>query len=377
MKEVFKKIENKIPDIFKFDLEKFLRYFNFLIAIFSIIFLGGKISNIFQLSGSGERYNLLVSNSNTIIVAIIIVFSIIISFIISELLHNKKFSNKFNNNNIFYILFLITLIILCIITKSFWFNDIDENAPLIILNNVGIGTTSPEAMLALSSLIQSDIPLFQVASTTGQILLEVKANGDVTGFNYTGSWGMRTSTGAVSKIFTASTSNELYINISKNSSQNGDLLLGNLIMDTRLASGSSTVMWMGIESDPVLTVKAVSDGAGSYSSYGIGIGTSEPKATLSIENQEDQIGYYLQGHEKQSMDLLKVVNYEDKPLFVIDKDGNTTINGNLKIEKCLIIGDIFLTYDKDEQKFITTTKEFCSNKSAPNLIDRIRNFIYD
>ncbi|MFZ2252681.1 MAG: beta-propeller fold lactonase family protein [Minisyncoccia bacterium] len=138
--------------------------------------------------------------------------------------------------------------------------------------NVGIGTTSPTALLALMGSPLQTSPLFRVSSSSNQIFMEILADGSVD-----------IGTGGV------------YYNASTNVTSIENLNLGALNFETdagavswvdMLASSTplNTVLsyTAQLDSSPVLTVYGESNGLGGVQNLRVGIGTTSPSATLAV-----------------------------------------------------------------------------------------------
>jgi len=183
-----------------------------------------------------------------------------------------------------------------------------------ISGQLGVGTTTPEAVLSVSALVQSSSSLFQVASTTNKILFEVKPSGRISIGN-----------GVVSNPFFLMNS-DLSVDLLTALNINGFTATSNAGMFTYLnhpvnSDSPNTNRHGGtirIDNESLLSWSGYSNGLGGVNRLGVGIGTTSPEALLSVESASTtRVTLKVKGKAGQTSDLMQVASSTDDIYFVI------------------------------------------------------------
>ena len=166
------------------------------------------------------------------------------------------------------------------------FDGVTEVMTVINGGNVGIGTTTPTALLSVNA--PAGIDSFAIGSSTTQYF-RIDSTGNVGMASDKYFQSFNSSTGLTDNLFYASTSAAMVmatdLQISGNITLDTDSQYNRLVnipITSGLASGSSTIITFAHDNSDILTIFSESNGAGGVQNQRIGIATTSPATLLDI-----------------------------------------------------------------------------------------------
>lgn len=188
-----------------------------------------------------------------------------------------------------------------------WYEQADDNFRLQTAGsdritvdtsgNVGIGTTTPSAMLSVGATSQFQVNtsgLIGLGGSTPLFSLGVDTDGSFKIYSGNGITG--TSEFVMSADGTTSISN-LQLGTQVFEENSGAISWMDMSVTSAAADNTIESYTAQLDGNPMITIYGLSDGAGGVDNLGVGIGTTSPTALLHLASVAGKVGFELNSNE--------------------------------------------------------------------------------